>query len=363
MGYSGKEESKKNRYEDVDFTDEQLELFKHIAVYKPKQIDLETVLKPLIPDYIPSVGWVDPFIKPPAPPFMTKQSAEDNDSGNEQSDGEAEVAPILGLTVLDEPGATQSNASILQMQLKAHSKQCMRTEIRVDSIERAERNPKRIESWISSIELLHRTQPAADVEYSQPMPAIDRLMQVWPPPLEALLNRTQLPTAEIDASVEDYSQIVCSLMDIPVHQDRGLIQSLHVLFTLWMAFRNNQHFKNMISTSHFAEDDFRPSTADAVAAVQRMESERPGTSGLRPMHSDARPDTAAALRAIHQLEGARPDTAAALRAVAAMEQRDAEAAGKQVDYRPDTAAAIRAVAELEAAAEAATQSEGKTSSK
>ena len=32
----------------------------------------------------------------------------------------AEAAPILGLTVLDEPGALQSNASILQMQLKVN---------------------------------------------------------------------------------------------------------------------------------------------------------------------------------------------------------------------------------------------------
>ncbi len=35
--------------------------------YKPQQIDLETKLKPFIPDYIPSVGGLDEFIKVPRP--------------------------------------------------------------------------------------------------------------------------------------------------------------------------------------------------------------------------------------------------------------------------------------------------------
>lgn len=35
--------------------------------YKPHTIDLETKLKPFIPDYIPSIGGIDEFIKVPRP--------------------------------------------------------------------------------------------------------------------------------------------------------------------------------------------------------------------------------------------------------------------------------------------------------
>ncbi len=42
-------------------------LFQYITRYKPQNIDLETKLKPFIPDYIPSIGGIDEFIKVPRP--------------------------------------------------------------------------------------------------------------------------------------------------------------------------------------------------------------------------------------------------------------------------------------------------------
>lgn len=42
-------------------------LFQYITRYKPKVIELETKLKPFIPDYIPSIGGIDEFIKVPRP--------------------------------------------------------------------------------------------------------------------------------------------------------------------------------------------------------------------------------------------------------------------------------------------------------
>ena len=43
------------------------ELFSFIGRYKPQTVDLETKLKPFIPDYIPAVGGIDEFIKVPRP--------------------------------------------------------------------------------------------------------------------------------------------------------------------------------------------------------------------------------------------------------------------------------------------------------
>ena len=43
--------------------EEYRELFKHVGQYEPKQIELEAVFKPFMPDYIAAIGWVDPFMK------------------------------------------------------------------------------------------------------------------------------------------------------------------------------------------------------------------------------------------------------------------------------------------------------------
>lgn len=65
-------------------------------------MELDHKLKPFIPDYIPAVGDIDAFIKIPRP------------------DGKADS---LGLSVLDEPSAKQSDPTVLDLQLRALSKQ------------------------------------------------------------------------------------------------------------------------------------------------------------------------------------------------------------------------------------------------
>ena len=39
------------------------ELFKYIPRYKAKTIELDSVLKPFLPDYLPAIGDLDPFLK------------------------------------------------------------------------------------------------------------------------------------------------------------------------------------------------------------------------------------------------------------------------------------------------------------
>lgn len=46
---------------------------------------------------------------------------------------------------------------------------------------------------------------------------------------------------------DDYAKLVCAMVDIPVHNmanKKASIESLHVLFTLFSEFRQNQHFQN-----------------------------------------------------------------------------------------------------------------------
>ncbi|MGH0129779.1 UNVERIFIED_CONTAM: hypothetical protein FKN15_059463 [Acipenser sinensis] len=166
-----------NDYNHLPVTAEIKELFQYISRYTPQTIELDHKLKPFIPDFIPAVGDIDAFLK----------------------------------------------------------------QIKVKSLENAEKNPKTIENWIKSISELHRSKPPATVHYTKPMPDIDTLMQEWPPEFEELLGKVSLPTAEINCDLGEYIDMICAILDIPVYKNR--IQCLHILFTLYSEFKNSQHFK------------------------------------------------------------------------------------------------------------------------
>jgi intraflagellar transport protein 46 len=77
-------------------------VFKLIERYQPQNIELDFKLKPFIPDYIPSIGDIDAFLKVPRP------------------DGKADN---LGLTVVDEPSSNQSDPHVLDLFFRTLSKQ------------------------------------------------------------------------------------------------------------------------------------------------------------------------------------------------------------------------------------------------
>lgn len=50
-------------FEDLPVSEEVHDVFRYILQYKPEVLQLETPLKPFIPDYVPAVGDIDEFIK------------------------------------------------------------------------------------------------------------------------------------------------------------------------------------------------------------------------------------------------------------------------------------------------------------
>ncbi|XP_053125309.1 intraflagellar transport protein 46 homolog isoform X2 [Hemicordylus capensis] len=196
------------------------ELFQYIRRYSSQMIDLEHKLKPFFPDFIPAVGDIDAFLKVPRP------------------DGKPDN---LGLLVLDEPSTKQSDPTVLSLWLTENTKQHnVAQQVKVKSLENAEKHPKAIDSWIESISELHRCKPPATVHYARPMPEIDNLMQEWSPEFEELLGKVSLPTADINCSLAEYADMICAILDIPVY--KGRIQSLHTLFSLYSEFKNSLHF-------------------------------------------------------------------------------------------------------------------------
>ena len=52
-----------NEFESIHASPEVIQLFSNILLYTPSNIELDYKLKPFIPEYIPTVGDIDAFIK------------------------------------------------------------------------------------------------------------------------------------------------------------------------------------------------------------------------------------------------------------------------------------------------------------
>ncbi|KAG2464286.1 IFT46 protein, partial [Polypterus senegalus] len=216
------------------------ELFQYIGRFAPQAVDLELKLRPFIPDFIPAVGDIDPFLKVPCPDAKTDK---------------------LGLLVLDEPCTKQSEPTVLSLWLMENSMQHNVMRVKVKSLENVEKSGKAIDSWVENMSKLHRAKPPATVHYSRPMPDVGTLMQEWPPEVERLLGRVGLPTAELKCGLAEYVDVVCAALDVPVYKSR--VQSLHVLFTLYAEFKNSQHFKALAEGKKTATAVGRSGSTDA----------------------------------------------------------------------------------------------------
>mmetsp|Transcript_12236 Transcript_12236/g.42442 ORF Transcript_12236/g.42442 Transcript_12236/m.42442 type:complete len:338 (+) Transcript_12236:251-1264(+) len=203
-------------YKDLPCSEEIRDLFQYIGRYKPHTPALDTKLKPFIPDYIPAVGDIDEFIKVPRP------------------DGKPDD---LGLKVLDEPSAKQSDTTVLNLKLRQISKQSNLQPMNVTSVEHADKNPKRVTQWIDSLADLHKGKPPPVVNYTKNMPDIESLMSEWPPEMEQVLNEVRLPDGTLDMDAKTFTRILCGILDIPTYNN--VVESLHVLFTLYLEFSDN----------------------------------------------------------------------------------------------------------------------------
>ena len=122
-------------------------------------------------------------------------------------------AETLGLTVLDEPSAKQSDPNVLELHMRVVSKQSSSKARKIKKV--VGHDVGSMEKWIRDISDLHRSKPAPTVHYHKSMPDIDSLMQEWPADLEDLLKLTDIPLSDLSADLSTHVDIVCSLLDIP----------------------------------------------------------------------------------------------------------------------------------------------------
>lgn len=238
-------------YDNLNVASDVKDLFKYIGRYKPLNIDLDARLRVFIPDLIPAVGEVDAFLKIPRPDGMNES---------------------MGLTVLDEPTLNQSKKSKLDLQFREFLKKSKTESTKVvHSIENAEKNPKEILAWISDVADIQKNKQPPSVSYSKQMPEIDNLMQVWPPEFEDALQSLKIPTEDFDVDLETYCRMACALLDIPVHNtanNKNVVESLHVFFTLYSEFKANQHFRQMNQNQDGGGTMHHPSTPNEVHTLK-----------------------------------------------------------------------------------------------
>nr|SVE94557.1 EOG090X0FP3 [Simocephalus serrulatus] len=179
--------------------------------YRPQILEMETKLKPFLPDFIPAVGDPDGFLKIDRP------------------DGNAE---LLGLMVIDEPSLNQSDPSVLDLRLRSIYKRSSAKTIVARTVEDGNKS-KAIDKWIKDINELHRSKPLPTVVYHKSLPDIDTLLQEWNPEVEEVLGEESavLPP-NLDCDLSSYIDIACGLLDIPVYPGNR-IHSLHLLLTLY----------------------------------------------------------------------------------------------------------------------------------
>lgn len=186
------------------------DLFKYIKVhprqandqlYKPKIQELRPKLKPFVQDYVPAVGEVDAFLKVPKP------------------DGSKEN---LGLLQLDEPCLNQSKRSYLDLLIRQFYKGRRKDHHQnIHMIQNAHKKQKEVAGWISDVEQVQRKKQAPSVFYSNKMPEIDQLMQVFPENTADRIGKESsgeaLSYQESDIPLETLAKALCGVVGIPVH--------------------------------------------------------------------------------------------------------------------------------------------------
>jgi intraflagellar transport protein 46 len=197
------------------------QLFSLISKFQPAPLELQPHCQPFLPSLVPSIGAIDAFIKVPRP------------------DGEQDA---LGLSVLDEPTIGCSNPQILRMQLREKFGVVGGNEGDgyIGFIDSPSQNQKALTSFLESFDEISRNRAAPTMSYSYKMPDLEDLMQVWPDDMEAALSSLPLPTADMDMSLEEYTKVICAMLDIPVKGN--IVESLHVLFSLYQMFKDIGYF-------------------------------------------------------------------------------------------------------------------------
>lgn len=219
-------------YENLDVGEEAKEILQYITKYTPQQLNLDYKFKPFIPNYIPAVGDIDAFLKVLPPNTTIKKEKFD------------EKLFELGLRVLDEPAANQSDPALLFLQIRAKTVILDKkndANVVVKKIQNIEENGKVIDKWIKDISDLRKSKSLAVVRYEKNMPDLNNLMQEWSDEMESIIKTDGFLKPQKNTNISEYIETVCNTFSIPVVTKK--IHSLYLLFCLYTAIKQTQLYQ------------------------------------------------------------------------------------------------------------------------
>ncbi|PIC17295.1 hypothetical protein B9Z55_023586 [Caenorhabditis nigoni] len=206
------------------FTGDELTVLSYVDAYKAEEVQLTPKLKPFDIEYMPAYGEVDLFVKVPRP-----DDIDDN----------------AGLTQRDEPPCEQSDATIVDMQIRNAVKDAkvLDDAVPVKVLHNADKNPDKILKWIADVKEHRKNVPKSTVTYKTINRTVEDTMQELPAQIQKAAPILRAPPAEIDCDLKTYVEMCLNLVDIPVGD--SLIESVHLMFATFIQFKNSQHFKNL----------------------------------------------------------------------------------------------------------------------
>ena len=226
-----------------------------------------------------------------------RQQSDANDKSEQSLDGSNEQKPIA-VTVIDNSSMHSSDMAVLQMKRRAEVKTAVPVKTNADL---PSLNPKShdfnraLAKWCQSVIEIHSKSNPDRVFYSKRMPNVEILMNDWKTPLgfevppvqdgdddhddnimvkfmkmafPEGINAGDSSLADLDClKLSEFAKVCCLLVDIPVYESeystigrkplktpsngadssKYLVESLHVLFSLYLEFRNSGHFGKTIT--------------------------------------------------------------------------------------------------------------------
>ena len=206
-------------------SDEMKELFALVDHYEPvTDFELETPLKVFYPKFFLASGDVDSSIHIPRP------------------DGKPDH---VGTSILDESILSkQSNEASIELQLRREGGLSTGGDI-VRSINNLPTNKAEIILWVQCVDSRqtrsshhHLLCGHNENKYKQ---GVDRVLQSWP---NEMVEKTAggsitLPPPDIDLDSREYGKVLCSLLDIPVCENKGLLDSLHIMMKAYSSLMSD----------------------------------------------------------------------------------------------------------------------------
>jgi len=142
----------------------------------------------------------------------------------------------------DKPDTFLLDPAFIELKQKLSSTNYKVKKDHIWSIEDAKNHPEAIDQWIQSIQALHTMKQTLSSKDKHDFPSLPIHDLVLPAELKREIlsasdKDVRVPDPKLDISLDEYAEILCYLLDIPV--DAGsIIYSIHTMFHLYLQIKD-----------------------------------------------------------------------------------------------------------------------------